>query len=210
MREGVRPHQNSGLGGSDPRLLVILGQPGTAVGRRGLGPGAGATGLGVPGWSRGVMLAPGGWWALAQRGGDTRGALARPVVPPGTSLGPQLQLVDGGHALGFLQAPPGLGDVAGPGSPWGLTPRCRHLHLPPSREGGGLRGGLRVRFGDPVPQPHGAQGLPPTGELLYHLAVAGGLHVSPASLETLLPSAGATGSPWFVRWHPRSLSTPSP
>lgn len=156
------------------------------------------------------MLTPGGMWALPQRGGDTRGALARPVVPPGTCLGSQLQLVDGGYALGLLQAPPGLGGAGDPGSPRGLAPRSWPLRLPLSRKGGGLRGGWRGCSGDPAPQPHGAQRLPPAGELLHHLAIAGGLCVTPAPRQPLAPPARATGSPRFIRQHPGCLSTPCP
>jgi len=131
------------------------------------------------------------------------------VVPPGTRLGPQLQLIDGGHPLGFLQAPTGLGDIAGPGSPRALVPHSRPLRLSPGREGGGLRGGSRGCFGDPAPQPRGAQGLPPTGELLHHPVIARGLRVPPAPPEPLAPPAGATASPRYICWHPRTLSTPS-
>lgn len=143
------------------------------------------------------------------RARDARGALSRSVVPPGTCLGPQLQLVDGGHTLRFLQAPTRLGDVAGPGSPRGLTPHSRPLSLPSDQGGSGLRDGLWGCFGDPAAQPHRTQGLPPTGELLHHLAVARGPHLAPAPLEPLAPPTGATGSPWFICWPLGAIDTPS-
>lgn len=190
--------------GSDPRLLIILAQPGAAVTRGGFGRGAGpcASALGGSGGPRGAVLAPGGSGAMPQRGGDARGALARPVVPPGTHLGPQLQLVDGGHTLGLLQAAPGLGGRAGPGSPRGLGPQSRPLCLPRGWE---LRCGC---FGELDPHPHRAQGLRPSGELLQHPVIAGGLRVPAAPPEPLGPIAA--GTPGFIPCHPSSFRTPSP
>lgn len=193
--------------GSDPRLLIIVGQPGAAVPQGRLGRGPCAAGLGGSGGPGGAVLAPGGGGPMPQRGGDTRGALARPVVPPGTHLGPQLQLVDGGHTLGLLQAPPGLGHAVGPGSPRGLSPQPRPLCLPRGWELGGSSCGF---FGFLAPHPHGAQGLRPAGQLLHHPVIAGGLRDPTAPPEPPSPIPRAAASPGFTLWRPRSLGTASP